>query len=136
MTVDEANKTKRGTRWVVPTTAVVIGAGYLIAGIAGDQVWFGVFGLVLMLVAAAAFVMAGRFSETVAGLADRSDERINQIEQRAAAAAGVVVLVAVIVMFMVSIALGQDGSPYYQLGALGGVTYMLALGYCASADSR
>lgn len=129
MTVDEAHKTKRGIRWVVPATAIVIGVGYLIAGIAGDQLWFGVFGLVLMLVVAGAFAMAGRFSETVAGLADRSDERINQIDQRATAVAGGVVLIAVIVMFMVNIARGQDGSPYYQLGALGGVSYVIALGY-------
>jgi hypothetical protein len=39
------------------------------------------------------------------------------------------VLVAVIVMFVVEVAQGQDGSPYYQLGALGGVAYVAALVY-------
>ena len=32
------------------------------------------------------------------------------------------VLFAVLAMFMVEIAQGKDGSPYYQLGALSGVT--------------
>ncbi len=129
MSLPEADSIKPGTRWVVPVTAVVIGLGYLVAGIAGDQLWFGVFGLVLMLVVAGAFVLSARVSETVAGLADRRDERINQIDQRASTLAGGVVLIAVIVMFMVSIARGQDGSPYYQLGALGGASYVIALVY-------
>lgn len=129
MSVPEACHDKRRIRWVVPVTAVVIGLGYLVAGIVGHQVGFGVFGLVLMLVAGIAFVLAGRLSETFAGLADRRDERINQLDQRAATAAGMIVIVAVIVMFMVTIARGQNGSPYYQLGALGGVSYVVALGY-------
>lgn len=129
MTVPEAGNNKHGIRWAVPATAVVIGLGYLVAGIAGHQVGFGVFGLVLMLVVAVAFILATRVSETFAGLADRRDERINQIDQRATTAAGGVVLVAVVVMFMVSIARGENGSTYYQLGALGGASYVMALGY-------
>ncbi len=41
--------------------------------------------------------------------------------------AGGVVIVAVVVMFVVEVARGRDGSPYYQLGALGGVGYVAAL---------
>lgn len=120
---------KQGIRWAIPATASVIGLGYLIAGTAGHQVGFGIFGLALMLIVAVAFVLAGRVSETFAGLTDRRDERINQIDQRAATLAGGVVLVAALVMFMVSIARGQDGSPYYQLGALGGASYIIGLVY-------
>ena len=129
MSVPKANHHTHKIRWAVPVTAVVIGVGYLVAGIAGHRVGFGVFGLILMLVVGVAFVLAGRVSETFAGLADRRDERINQIDQRAVTLAGGVVLLAVIVMFMVSIARGQDGSPYYQLGALAGVSYAIALIY-------
>ena len=129
MSAPEANQRTHKVRWAVPVTAVVIGVGYLVAGIIGHRVGFGVFGLVLMLVVGVAFVLAGRVSETFAGLADRRDERINQIDQRAVTLAGGVVLFAVILMFMVSIARGQDGSPYYQLGALGGASYAIALIY-------
>ncbi|QIX28432.1 hypothetical protein ncot_18920 [Nocardioides sp. JQ2195] len=108
-------------------TAVAIGIGYLVAGIVGDEIGFGVFGLALMLAVGAAFVWAGRHSETVAGLLDRRDERINRIDAGASLFAGMSILISVIVMFMVEIARGQDGSPYYQLGALGGVSYVVAL---------
>ncbi len=36
-------------------------------------------------------------------------------------------LLAVLAMFVVEIAQGKDGSPYYQLGAVGAVTYLVAL---------
>ena len=127
MSVPDTSTRSRRIRWSVPVVAALIGVGYLIAGIVGDRIGFGVFGLVLMLVVAAAFLLAGRYSETFAGLADRRDERINSLDSTAAGVAGGVVIVAVIVMFMLSIARGDDGSPYYQLGALGGASYVVAM---------
>lgn len=115
------------TRWAVPGVAAVAGGAYLVAGLVGDDVAFGVLGLVLMLVAAGVFVLAARWSETVAGLRDRSDERINALDRSASLTAGMVVLLAVLVMFVVEIAGGEDGSPYSALGALGGVTYVASL---------
>lgn len=128
-THDTSGRLSRRTRWVVPGTALVIGLGYLAAGLAGGDPGFGVLGLGLMVVVGAAFVLAGRRSETVAGLLDRSDERINKLDASASLFAGMCVLAAVLVMFMVEIAQGRDGSPYYQLGALGGVAYVLSLVY-------
>ena len=127
-THDDAGQVTRGrTRWLVPGTALVIGLGYLAAGIAGGNPGFGVFGFLLMAVVGAAFVLLGRRSETVSGLLDRRDERINQIDASATLFAGAVVLAAVLVMFMVEIASGHGGSPYWQLGALGGAAYLAAL---------
>jgi hypothetical protein len=114
-------------RWGIPVTSAVIGLGYLAAGVAGDNTGFGVFGLCLMLAVGGGFLLLGRRSETFAGLADRRDERINAIDRDASLASGGVLILAVIVMFMVEVARGQDGSPYFQLGALGGVTYLAAL---------
>jgi hypothetical protein len=115
------------TRWAVPVVAVLAGLAYLVAGIVGDDVSFGVVGLALMLGVGAVFVVASRWSETAAGVRDRTDERINQIDRSASLTAGMTVLLAVVAMFVVEIAKGQDGSPYHQLGALGGVTYLVAL---------
>jgi hypothetical protein len=115
------------TRWAVPGVAVLAGLAYLVAGIVGDDVSFGVVGLALMLGVGAVFVVASRWSETAAGVRDRTDERINQIDRSASLTAGMTVLLAVVAMFVVEIAKGQDGSPYHQLGALGGVTYLVAL---------
>lgn len=55
----------------------------------------------------------------VRSASDRTDERINEIDRSASLTAGMVVLLAALVMFMVEIARGEDGSPYYQLLALG-----------------
>ena len=119
--------TRPTARWTVPAVSVAIGLGYLVAGIVGDNLSFGVFGLCLMVVVGGAFLLLGRRSEMVRGLADRRDERINAIDRDATLVAGGVVLAAVIVMFMVEVARGQDGSPYSALGALGGLTYVVAL---------
>jgi hypothetical protein len=63
---------------------------YLVAGILGDDLRFGVFGLALMLTLAAVMLLVGRRSETVAGLLDRGDERIRGIDNDATLFAGVV----------------------------------------------
>ena len=114
-------------RWYVPTVATVIGVAYLIAGILGDDLRFGVTGLVLMLATAGAVVLAGRRSETVKGLLDRQDERIRGIDNDASMFAGMVLVVAVIAGFVIEIARGQDGQPYAVLGAIAGVSYIAAL---------
>ncbi|GAB2883499.1 hypothetical protein [Nocardioides pacificus] len=115
------------TRWAVPGVALLAGCAYLAAGLLGDDLGFGVFGLVLMLAAGVAFLVATRFSETAAGLRERTDERINEIDRSAALAAGMSVLLAALAMFVIELAQGRDGSPYYQLGALGGVVYVGSL---------
>jgi hypothetical protein len=114
-------------RWYVPTVATLIGVAYLIAGILGDDLRFGITGLVLMLATAGAVVLVGRRSETVKGLLDRQDERIRGIDNDASMFAGMVLVVAVIAGFVIEIARGQDGEPYAVLGAIAGVSYIAAL---------
>ena len=121
------DKVSPATRWAVPGTAALAGAAYLGAGLVGDDVAFGVLGLLLMLGVAAVFLLASRRSETVAGLRDRTDERINELDRTASLTAGMVVLLAVLVMFVVEVARGEDGSPYAALGALGGVSYVASM---------
>ena len=128
MTTHERDQTAPLRHWAVPGVAVVAGLGYLVAGIVGDRTGFGHFGLGLMLVVAVAFVLVSRHSEYVDGIRSGRDERIAGHDRDASLAAGMVVLLASLVMFMVEIARGEDGSPYYQLAALGGVTYVVTLG--------
>jgi hypothetical protein len=129
LTHDESRRSRpsRVVRWAVPGLSVAIGLGYLVAGLAGGRAGFGIGGLVLMLVVGAGFLLATRTSETVAGLADRTDERINSIDRDASLFAGMVLLGTVLALFMIEIARGNEGSPYYQLGALAGVSYLAAL---------
>ena len=114
-------------RWYLPTVATLIGVAYLIAGILGYDLRFGITGLVLMLATAGAVMLVGRRSETVKGLLDRQDERIRGIDNDASMFAGMVLVVAVIAGFVIEIARGQDGQPYAVLGAIAGVSYIAAL---------
>lgn len=129
MSKHDVHTKQRLVRWAVPAICVTGGLAYLVAGWLGDQLEFGFFGLALGVVSAVVVVLAGRRSETVAGLMDRRDERINDLDLRASVFAGLVVVIAVLVMFVVEIARGRDGSPYFQLGALGGLSYLVALVY-------
>lgn len=114
-------------RWGTPLVAVGGGLAYLVAGFIGGDRTFGFVGLGLMLATAVVMVVAGRFSETVAGLLDRRDERINSIDSQATLFSGMVLVTAVIVGFIVEIAQGKDGQPYSMLGAIGGLSYVVAL---------
>ncbi|CAN5553508.1 hypothetical protein BH24ACT13_BH24ACT13_01670 [soil metagenome] len=115
-------------RWALPLLALAIGLVYLVAGWLGGDRFFGLVGLLTMVALAAAFLVS-RYSETVAGLLDRRDERINRIDTQATAVAGTAVIIAIIVGFVVEIARGGDGSPYSTLGAIGAVSYVAALVY-------
>jgi hypothetical protein len=106
---------------------MLIGIVYLIAGLVGDQTRFGITGFIVMFAFAAAIWLFRGRSETVQGLLDHRDERINEMDLRATAAAGAVVLLVTIGAFVVEVARGNSGAPYYWLGAIGGVAYLAAL---------
>lgn len=114
-------------RWGTPLVAVALGFAYLVAGWLGGDRAFAVGGLVLMVGVAAAMLIARRYSETVAGLLDRRDERINRIDTQATVFTGMVLITAVFAGFISEIARGEDGEPYAMLGAIGGVSYVAAL---------
>jgi hypothetical protein len=120
-------RTPSATELAVPAVAVAGGIVYLVAGLIGGQVGAGVLGLVVMVTFAGVLWLVRRRSETVKGLLDRRDERINTIDLKATALAGGVVLSALIVAFAVSIARGGSGSPYDWLLGLGGLAYVVAL---------
>jgi Na+/H+ antiporter NhaD/arsenite permease-like protein len=112
---------------VVPVIAVAAGVAYLVAGLVSGNTGFGIAGLVVMLVFAAVIWLVRRRSETVQGLLDRRDERINAIDLKATAFAGSILLVAVIVAFVVDIARGGDGAPYFWLAAIAGIASLAAV---------
>jgi hypothetical protein len=129
MSRHEPTTRKQKQRWALPLLALAIGLVYLVAGWLGGDRFFGLVGLLIMVALAAAFLVLSRYSETVAGLLDRRDERINRIDTQATAVAGTAVIIAIIVGFVVEIARGGDGSPYSTLGAIGAVSYVAALVY-------
>jgi hypothetical protein len=115
-------------KWLIPATCLVFGGFVLLAAWLGGQLVGGLIGLAIMAAFGLFVAVAGR-SETVRGLrGDGRDERFAQIDLRATAVTGLVLITAVIVAFLTEVARGHSGAPYTWLGALAGLTYILAVG--------
>jgi uncharacterized membrane protein len=127
MSMTDTTRKQALVRWVVTGTAVLIGVVYMVAGLLARDTETALFGFVLMVAVGVGFVLLARRSEIVAGLRDRRDERINSIDRSATLFAGLVLICSVLVMFVVEVARGQDGSPYAAMGAIAGVAYLAAL---------
>ncbi len=115
------------TSWFLPMFSVGLGIACLAAFWIGGQPGSGLWALGVMLVLALLFAVGGRF-DLIRGLrGDGRDEYWARIDLHATALSGIVVISAVIVMCLWEWAHGRDGSPYSQLGAIGGVAYVLAI---------
>lgn len=115
------------SKWFLPLFSVGLGFVMLAAMWIGGDPSTGLQSLAIMTVFGALILFGGR-SETVRGLrGDGRDERFRQIDIHATAFAGIVVLSAIIVAFIVEVARGHEGTPYSWLGAIGGLSYLLAV---------
>lgn len=117
------------TRWFLPAFCVALGGAVLAAQWIGGNPREGVYSL-LVLSAFGALILFGGRSETVRGLrGDARDERFRMIDIHATAVAGIVVIATLIVVWLVELARGHDGSPYGQLMAVGGISYVVAIAF-------
>jgi hypothetical protein len=114
-------------RWFLPLFATGLGVACFVAFWLGDnegQAWFS---LALLAGLGLVFLVGGRF-DLVRGLrGDGRDEYWERLDVHATALAGLVVISAVIVMCLWEWGHGRDGTPYSQLGAIGGVAYVAAV---------
>lgn len=128
----ETRTTRRGpaalrSRWTLPVVSLVLGAAILAAQAAGGDLGGGLVSFAIMVALGVLFLAGGRWDAVRQLRADTRDERGARIDLHATAFAGMVVIAAVIVGFLIELARGGDGSPYAQIGALGGVAYIAAL---------
>ena len=115
------------SKWFVPLMSVALGLVVLAAQLIGGSPGSGLISLVIMSGFGLLILLGGR-SETIRGLrGDERDERSRMIDTHATALAGVAVILAIIVAFIVELAKGRSGNPYGWLGAIGGVTYLVAI---------
>jgi len=115
------------SRWYMPAFSVFLGLLMLGAFAIGGDVGDGLFALGVMVVLAAGILVFGR-NETVRGLSGPGrDERWAKIDITASALTGLVLITVIIGAFLVEVAQGEDGQPWSQLGAVGGVTYIIAV---------
>ena len=117
------------SRWWMPAFSLFLGALVLAAMWIGGDRDDGLLSFLIFVALAAVFAFGGR-SETVRGLGGPGrDERWAMIDLRATAIAGTVVITVVIGAWLWEIAHGDDGSPYAQIGAVGGLAYVLAVAF-------
>ena len=115
------------SRWYMPAFSVFLGLLMLGAFALGGDVGDGLAALGVMVALAAGTLVFGR-NETVRGLSGPGrDERWAKIDITATAITGSVLIAVIIGAFLVEVARGEDGEPWSQLGALGGITYIVAV---------
>ena len=115
------------SKWFVPLLSVILGLVVFAAQWVGGDPGSGLESLGIMAGFGALILLGGR-SETIRGLrGDGRDERFRMIDIHATALAGLAVILAIIVAFIVELAKGHNGNPYGWLGAIGGLTYLVAI---------
>jgi hypothetical protein len=115
------------SKWFLPLFAAALGAVTLGAEWIGGDLRGGLISFAILAGFGVLFLLGGR-SETIRGLrGDGRDERFREIDIHATALAGLAVISAIIIAFLVELARGHDGSPYTWLGAIGGLTYIVAI---------
>jgi hypothetical protein len=127
MTTNRASGGLLHNRWFFPAFCLLLGGIMAGAFYLGDQDGNALFSLGLFGFIAAVFALGGR-SETVRQIrGDGRDERWARIDLAGTAVSGMVIITAIIALCIYEWAHGRDGSPYVQLGALGGVSYIVAI---------
>jgi len=117
------------TKWFLPLSCVLLGVAVLVAQWIGGDARSGLTSFASLAVFGALILLGGR-SETVRGLrGDGRDERFRTIDIHATAIAGIVLIVTLIVVWLVELGRGHDGSPYGQLMAVGGFAYLAAIAF-------
>ena len=122
-----ANKPVYRRRWWMPVFSLFLGIVMFVAFWIGDDITDGLISFGIMAALAVGIVVFGR-NETVRGLSGPGrDERWAKIDITATALTGFVLIAVIIGAFLVEVAQGEDGEPWSQLGALGGIVYIISV---------
>jgi hypothetical protein len=111
----------------MPLFCVALGVAVFAAQWIGGDPSGGLISFAVLAVFGLLILVGGR-SETVRGLrGDGRDERFRAMDLTATAIAGLVLIVTLIVVWLVEVARGRDGSPYGQLLAVAGIAYLVGI---------
>jgi hypothetical protein len=117
------------TKWFLPLFSAALGVACFVAFWVGDERGSAWFALALMSGIGLVILLGGR-SDMVRGLrGDGRDEYWQRIDVHATMWSGMAVITAVLALCLWEWAHGRSGEPYVQLGAIGGVAYLVALGF-------
>ncbi len=117
------------SRWWMPAFCLFLGAVMFGAFAIGDNIGQGAVSFGIMAALGAVFAF-GRRSETLQGIGGPGrDERWAMIDLRATALAGTATALFVIGAWLYQVARGEDGSQFALIGAVGGLSYVLAVAF-------
>lgn len=117
------------SKWLLSGVSVFFGIAMLAASWLGGHLGLGLASLGIMAGFGLVLLLAGR-SETIRGLrGDGRDERFARMDLHATAFAGLAVIIALIAAWLTETARGRSGDPYDWLMAIGGLAYLLAVGF-------
>jgi hypothetical protein len=115
------------SKWFLPLFSFALGLVIFAAQWIGGDPGGGLVSAAIMAALGAVLLFGGR-SETIRGLrGDGRDQRFRRIDIHATALAGLAVITAIIIAFVIELARGHSGNPYAWLGAIGGLTYLVAI---------
>jgi len=119
-------------RWWFVAYSMGLGLVVAIAAAAGGRTAMAVMAIPIMLLAGVAMAASptGRLRSSSMDPATRARS------ERASRFSGQVLLVVVLVAWLVELARGEDGRPWFLLAALGGVSYTVALVALERRDKR
>lgn len=123
--------TRKRTRQRLTTVAVLgVGGGALTVGswVGGQHGLAVALGFFYLLCMVAAFVWAGRDGDVAAIMRVSGDERQRTLDLRATAASGLAMGLFCIGGCVVDLARGGTGNPWALVCAVGGASYVIALG--------
>jgi hypothetical protein len=130
MASNEQQPTRRRSNptWALPAFSAFLGVVMWAAAWIGGHPVLGLAMFGIMVAFGAIFVV-GRRSESIRMMAAgrHADERWRSIDLQATAFGGLVLVTTVIAAFVWEIAHGRSGNPYAPLGAIAGVSYLVAL---------
>jgi hypothetical protein len=127
--IKERSQAIMRSRWFMPLFCLGLGVVVLVANWLGGQLGAGLFSLAVMAGFGLFLLLVTGRSETIRGLTTGRDERFEQIDIKSTALAGLVLITTLIVAWLVQVAQGHSGSPYYWLAAIGGLSYILAVAF-------
>lgn len=117
------------SKWWMPLFALLLGGLVFAAMAVGGNPADGLKSFGVMAAVAALFYFGGR-SDTLRGLGGPGrDERWSMIDLRATAFAGFVLIAVLAGAWLWELFQGNDGSPYSQVMAVGGIAYILAIAF-------
>lgn len=119
--------TSSRTSWVVPATAVALGAVMFVGFAANDDLRSGVASSAVMLGYAVLLAVGGRSQYLRLLRGEHDDERLAAVNGRALAVTGAVLVWAVVLGLLQALLRGVDPHPFSLLASIGGVVYLGSL---------